>query len=71
MFYHLVKIDFTKLNINARRMCYMHFKTLYVKSKKREELDKSISKTILEALGNIREVKIFNIPSFFCVNITF
>ena len=33
--------------------------------KKREELDKSISKTILEALGNIREVKIFNIPSFF------
>ncbi len=36
---HLVKIDFTKLNINARRMCYMHFKTLYVKSKKREELD--------------------------------
>ena len=33
--------------------------------KKREELDKSISKTILEALGNIREVKIFNIPGFF------
>jgi ATP-binding cassette, subfamily B, bacterial PglK len=33
--------------------------------KKREELDKSISKIILEALGNIREVKIFNIPDFF------
>ena len=33
--------------------------------KEREELDKSISKVILEALGNIREVKIFNIPNFF------
>ncbi len=33
--------------------------------KEREELDKSISKIILEALGNIREVKIFNIPNFF------
>ena len=33
--------------------------------KKREGLDKSISKIIIESLGNIREVKIFNIPNFF------
>ena len=35
----LLKIDFTKLNLNARKMCYQQFKKLYAISKKSQSLD--------------------------------
>lgn len=36
---YLLKIDFSKLNLNARKMCYQQFKKLYAISKKSQALD--------------------------------
>tara|TARA_B000000475_G_scaffold265523_1_gene254191 strand:+ start:3204 stop:4706 length:1503 start_codon:yes stop_codon:yes gene_type:complete len=47
---YLLKIDFSKLNLNARRMCYTHFKTLYSKSNKEDDID------ILEVANSHKQV---------------
>lgn len=35
----ILKLDFSKLNLNARKMCYQQFKKLYAISKKNQALD--------------------------------